>query len=99
MKVHYTQPQSTPNCCKTTENYFPYGLHKHKTTPLASQTRILFYLHEEVVDASQAVGGPHILLLVPLVHQGALVLDPELPTEVLTRLQHSLGDLRKETKI
>lgn len=57
----------------------------------------MFYLHEIVVDAGQAVGGADILLLIPLVHQGALVLHPELPAEVLARHQHGLADLRKET--
>ncbi|TNN46281.1 hypothetical protein EYF80_043519 [Liparis tanakae] len=39
------------------------------------------YLHEVVVDAGQAVGGADVLLLVPLVHQRAVVLDPELPAQ------------------
>lgn len=47
------------------------------------QTPFFFYLHEIVVDASQSVGCTDILLLVPLVHQGAVVLHPELPAEVL----------------
>lgn len=29
------------------------------------------------------MGGANVLLLVPLIHQGALVLNPELPAEVL----------------
>lgn len=41
------------------------------------------YLHQIVVDASQAVGGANVQLLVPLVHQRAVVLHPELPAEVL----------------
>lgn len=52
------------------------------------------HLHEEVVDASQAVGSANVLLLVPLVHQGALVLDPKLLALVLTRRQHRLCDLK-----
>lgn len=53
-----------------------------------------FYLHKVVVDASQAVGSADVLLLVPLVHQRALVLHPEPPALVLARHQHGLADLR-----
>lgn len=41
------------------------------------------YLHEVVIDTGQAMGGTHVLLLVPLVHQRALVLHPQPPAEVL----------------
>lgn len=76
-----------------------YGLFKLKTGHwlLAIRAKGLFHLHEVVVDASQAVGGAHIRLLVPLVHQRAVVLHPELPAEVLAWHKHSLTDLRKET--
>lgn len=53
-----------------------------------------FYLHKVVVDASQAVGSADVLLLVPLVHERALVLHPEPPALVLARHQHGLADLR-----
>lgn len=53
-----------------------------------------FYLHKVVVDASQAVGSANILLLVPLVHERALVLHPEPSALVLARHQHGLADLR-----
>lgn len=55
------------------------------------------YLQEVVVDARQAVGGADAALLVPLIHQRALVLHPEPPAVVLACLQHGLADLRKET--
>lgn len=51
------------------------------------------HLHKEVVDAGQAVGGTHVLLLVPLVHEWALVLRPELSALLHARRQHGLADL------
>lgn len=56
---------------------------------------IIFFLHlhEEVVDAGQAVGSAHVLLLVPLVHERALVLRSELPALLHARRQHGLADL------
>lgn len=51
------------------------------------------YLHKVVVDASQAVGSTDVLLLVPLIHEGALVLHSEPPALVLARHQHGLTDL------
>lgn len=55
------------------------------------------HLHQVVVDASQAVRGPDVLLPVPLVHQGTVVLHPQPPAEFLTCHKHGFADLRKET--
>lgn len=45
--------------------------------------RWVLYLHEVVIDASQSVRSADILFIVPLIHQGALILDMTFLTEAL----------------
>lgn len=51
------------------------------------------YLHEEVVDASQAMGSANVLLLVPLEHEGALLLGAVALRQTLSGGQNRITDL------
>lgn len=53
------------------------------------------YLQQEVIDASQAMSRSHIVLLVPLIQQGALLLVAAPFGQAFPRCQYHLTDLEQ----